>query len=358
MGDPQATERAAQWDLQLPESYLQALELLGPEDEIGFWSLTEPRLDPSVLSPGGPINLFPVGNNGMGDYLCLHVPALAPRAECAVAMWNPEKRQQTRLGADFDEFRDKEMQSRIDFLLDRGAPLSKEAIDLLRAGQSVDFADREEDQQLLAGMLADACRTVLKLGLAETFLERAAGQEPATPREDKEIDPADQGAVESAIAELAERADAGDGGAAFEVLGFQQAAQNHEEVAKWAFKACRCLLFTWPDFSVGRLQAAVRYVKEHAAALPPADRIDPLFGFLTGQPPAKPSARMTLAKQYLRKNKAPAAVREAQNALFLAGLEEDTAEQAAAYGFLCDVFRSQNRPRELAYCELMQAKLP
>ena len=351
---------AEKWNLSLPAELTQAFSKLSADDEIGVWKLDASLLDPSNLPAGGPIDLFVIGEDGMDSYLCLYPDRLEEGGEIPVVMWTPEKRQITFLGNNFAEFLEKESHRRLDFLLERGAPLDEALVAQARRGEAVSVDAIAEENQLVASLLADVCRVAGTLGLPESIFDRAAGK-TGSPEFLREVDGRDEPGIDQAVDELKEIARKGDAAAAIEVLGFLQIRQKTEDAARWAFLASKCSLFTWPDFSTIMLGKVAELLKSNAAAIPATERLDPLFSFMTTQPPSKVDGRLNLAKQYMRKKDYRAAVREAENSILLAhGWADRLAVEGGlknGYQLLSDIFRAANRPRELAYAELLLAKV-
>ncbi|QDU62497.1 hypothetical protein Pan216_33640 [Planctomycetes bacterium Pan216] len=351
--DPSAVQsQAVQWGVSLPDTYITTLRKIEPEDEIGFWRLDDPVLDPSVLAPGGPVGLFPIGNNGMGDYLCFYAGA-GNAKELPLVMWEGETNRISWLGNRFDDFLRREFEQRIEFLVERGQPLTEEQVTKAKQGESFEVDGVDEETRAVVEMLGDACRVAALLEMPEQLFKLAQG-DPSVETESKEIDASNENALDAAIDRLSEQATAGDGAAAFEAAGFFQIQQLKPKMAEWLFKACSTLMASWPDFSPERFTKVVQLVKEEAASLPPATRIDPLFAFLSGKASAKSAAFLGLAKDYARKKKSPQAIRAAENALFLASTPE---EQKAAYDFLISHARSNDNATCLAYGEAMAGRL-
>ncbi|MBX9653421.1 SMI1/KNR4 family protein [bacterium] len=360
----ESTEVAAvaeKWGLSLPPEMVEAFQKLSTNDEIGVWKLNSGLLDPSNLPTPGPIDLFPIGEDGMEGYLCLYPDRFAESDSIPMVMWTPASRQITFLGENFHDFLERETHRRLDFLLERGTSLSEEQVTLARKGETVSVEGLPEESQTIAALLADACRVAGILGLSESIFDRASGKS-SSPDFLREVDGRDEPGIEQAIGELKEMAMKGDAAAAFEVLGFLQIRQKAEDVAKWAYLAAKCSLYTWPDFSVRMLTKLAELLKANAAAIPAVERLDPLFGFMTTQPPTKVDGRLNLAKQYMRKKDYRSAVREAENSILLSyGWSDSQAVNGGlrnGYQLLVEIFRAANRPRELAYAELMLAKVP
>jgi len=352
---------AEKWSLTLPPQLTEALAKLSEGDEVGVWKLNPSLLDPASFPAPGPIDLFPIGEDGMDGYLCLYPDRLADTGSIPIVMWTPENRQITFLGENFHDFLERETHRRLDFLLERGTPLNEEQVASARKGEAVSVEGLPEESQTVASLLADACRVAGILGLSESIFDRAAGKS-SSPDFLREVDGRDEAGIDQAIGELKEMATKGDAAAAFEVLGFLQIRQKAEDVAKWAYLAAKCSLYTWPDFSVRMLTKLAELLKANAAAIPAVERLDPLFGFMTTQPPTKVDGRLNLAKQYLRKKDYSSAVREAENSILLSyGWSDPQAVNGGlrnGYQLLVEIFRAANRPRELAYAELMLAKIP
>lgn len=339
--------------ISLPESLKGAAAKLAADDEIGMWRLDPALVESADLRPGGPISLYAIGEDGLGDFLCLYPSRFVADAAVPVTMWNPESRQLTMLGNDVADFLEKESHRRLSFLLERVEPLSESMVAAARQGESPSLDAIEVEKRVLAGMLCDVCRVAGKLGLSESIYERAAGK-AGLPSFLREVDGGDEGEIDKALGELGRSAMSGDGSAALEITAFHQVRQKDDEAVRWAFKLNKCSLFTWPDFSLPMLGKVIEMIKGNSAAIEAKDRLDPLFGFLTSQQAHKPEQRLNLAKQYLRKKDFASAAREAENALRLSPVER--ASLRPAYELLKEIFTSANRPNEVEYVETMLAK--
>jgi hypothetical protein len=349
---PQA-ETLQRWNLNIPDSLQRAWDKLADGQSVGVWKLSPDRLDPTHLEPGGPIGLFVIGDDDMGDVLCLAPDRFQDDRAPAIVMWDPATRQMTRLGDDFDAFLERESHRRLEFLLERGPALDEVTAARAHRGENVDWSTFSEESRLVAELIGDVCRVAGSLNLSTTILDRAAGKAEA-PEYLREVDGRDEPGIDRAVAELKKSANTGDAGAAYEVLGFLQLRQKSDEMAQWAFTLAKCSLFSWPNISPTMVTKVAEILKANAAGVKPTDRLDPLFSFLSTQPVAKLDARMNLAKQYLRKKDYPSAAREAEGCLCLSA---DQAGQRAAYDMLIEVFRAADRTRELAYAELMKSRL-
>jgi hypothetical protein len=104
---PQA-ETLQRWNLNIPDSLQRAWDKLADGQSVGVWKLSPDRLDPTHLEPGGPIGLFVIGDDDMGDVLCLAPDRFQDDRAPAIVMWDPATRQMTRLGDDFDAFLERE----------------------------------------------------------------------------------------------------------------------------------------------------------------------------------------------------------------------------------------------------------
>jgi hypothetical protein len=340
--------------ITIPESLKAAAEKLSPDDELGVWRIDPALMETADLQPGGPVNLYVIGEDGMGDFLCLQPSKFADGGAPPVAMWNPEARQTTILGESFEDFLEKEPHRRLSFLLEHVGPLTEAQVESARRGEPCALDGVEEDKRIFVEMICDLCRVGGKLGLGPSLFERAAGKS-GPPSFLREVDGGDESEIDKALSELNRAAEAGDGAAALEISAFHQVRQKDEEAARFAYKLHKCALFTWPGFSPAMLGRVVELVKRNAAAIEAKERLDPLFGFLTSQPAHKPEQRLNLAKQYLRKKDFASAAREGENALKLSAVEP--AALRPAYDFLLEVFRAAGRPNEAAYVERMISKL-
>ena len=295
----------------------------------------------------------------MGSFLCLYPDRLEDGGPIPVVMWTPAKRQMTYLGSDFSEFLERESHRRLEFLLGMGSPLDEAMVAQARRGEKISFDAIPEEGRLVASLVTDVCRIAEILALPESIFERAAGK-AGSPSFLREVDGRDEPGIDQAINELKILARKGDAAAAFEVLGFLQIRQNTEEVARWAYLAAMCPLYTWPDFSPIMVSKVADLIKANAAAIPATERLDPLFGFMTTQPSTKVDARLNLAKQYMRKKDYRSAIREAENSVMLAHAWPDrqVIEVGVRNGYqlLVDIFQVLNRPRELAYAEILLSK--
>lgn len=336
--------------ITIPESLKAAAEKLSPDDELGVWRIDPSLAETAELQPGGPINLFVIGEDGMGDFLCLQPSKFTDGAPSPVVMWNPEVRQTTLLGESFEDFLEKEPHRRLSFLLEHVEPLAEAQVESARRGERCTLDGVDEDKRVFVEMICDLCRVAGKLGLSQSFFDRAAGKS-GLPSFLREVDGGDEAEIDKALAELNRAAEAGDGAAALEISAFHQVRQKDEEAVRFAYKLNKCPLFTWPDFSPAMLGRVVDLVKRNAAAIEAKERLDPLFGFLTSQQAHKPEQRLNLAKQYLRKKDFVSAAREGENALKLSPVEP--AALRPAYEFLLEVFRAAGRPNEAAYVERM-----
>lgn len=354
MLDEAAIKAAERWNLSLPASLVRAMEALEPAEEIGVWRLDLTSLDPTVrMRPGDPINLFPIGEDGMGGLLCLYPPLFEDRAP-AIATWNAESRQLTLLGDDFDDFLRKEPHRRLSFLLEHCGAIDESLVDAARKGQTPPLDAVDEEKRIYVELVLDLCRTSAKLGLPDEIFQRAVGKS-AEPEFLRNVDAGDESAIEAAIAELGKAAQAGNAAAALEVTAFHQLRQNHEQAVRWAFRLNKCLLFCWPEFSPTMLGRVTELIKLDAASIEAKDRLDPLFTFLTTQQVGKPDLRLNLAKQYLRKKDWASAAREAQNALKL--VSDPVVDSRKAYDLLAEIFQLAGRTREADYVQVVLGKL-
>lgn len=355
MFDEATTTVAQRWNLSLPTSLREAIAALGPGEELGVWRLDLKDLDPSVsLGAGGPINLFPIGEDGMGGLLCLFPSLFDDTKAPAIAMWNPEDRQLTLLGDDFDDFLRKEPHRRLSFLLEHSGPVAEPLVQEARKGGTPSLDAVEEEKRIYTELLLDLCRTASKLGMSDEIFERAVGR-GETPAFLRDVAGGDESAIDAAIAELANAAQAGDAAAALEVTAFHQIRQNHQEAVRFAYRLNKCLLFLWPEFSPTMLGRVTELIKLDAASIEAKDRLDPLFSFLTTQQVGKPDQRLNLANQYLRKKDFPAAAREALNALRL--VPNPAADAQKPYERLAEIFQAAGRTREVEYVQVMLGKL-
>lgn len=348
------------WGIAIPPDFLEGVARLRAGDEIGFWTILDDAFDIDMLPPGGPVGLVPIGQSPMGDWLCYWLDPFKP-GKAPIVMWSPDEQRLTRLGDNFEQFVDRELKSRIEFLLERSGLLDEKSLEALLSGGAPSSADMDENSQSLRSLIAETCQVAERLGHGDRLRAIVTGKDPLEPTR-PEVDGDDEKGISDALKQLDELAKDGDGAAAFEGLGFLHLKQDKKQAANWAMKANRCPLVSWPEFTLDKVGSLAKLVRDSGTDVLPTDRLDPLFGFLTTKPAAKPSARFALAKEYIKKKNWAAAAREAHNALCLAQCDRSAsstalADRRQAYATLSEIYAAAGHPLWVRYADAAAQRL-